>query len=40
MPDALILATAETDPDVDLIVTGDRRLAEISGLRVKVRLLG
>jgi len=39
MPDALILATAETDPDVDLIVTGDRRLAKLSGLRVKVRLL-
>jgi len=40
MPDALILATAETDPDVDLIVTGDRRLAKVSGLRCKVRLLG
>ena len=39
MPDALILATAETDPDVDLIVTGDRRLAKLSGLRVEVRLL-
>jgi predicted nucleic acid-binding protein len=40
MPDALILATAETDPDVDLIVTGDQRLKKISGLRCKVRLLG
>lgn len=39
MPDALILATAETDPDVDLIVTGDQQLAKVSGLRVKVRLL-
>jgi predicted nucleic acid-binding protein len=39
MPDALILATAETDPDVDLIVTGDRQLTKVSGLRVKVRLL-
>ena len=40
MPDALILATAETDPDVELIVTGDRQLTEVSGLRCKVRLLG
>jgi predicted nucleic acid-binding protein len=39
MPDALILATAETDPDVDLIVTGDRQLTRVSGLRVDVRLL-
>lgn len=39
MPDALILATAETDPDVDLVVTGDRQLTKVSGLRVKVRLL-
>lgn len=40
MPDALILATAETDPDVDLIVTGDQQLTKVSGLRVEVRLLG
>ena len=40
MPEALILATAETDPDVDLIVTGDQQLTKVSGLRVKVRLLG
>lgn len=39
MPDALILATAETDPDIDLIVTGDQQLAKLSGLKVKVRLL-
>ena len=39
MPDALILATAEMDPDVDLIVTGDRQLTKVSGLRVDVRLL-
>jgi predicted nucleic acid-binding protein len=39
MPDALILATAEIDPDVDLIVTGDRQLNKISGLDVDVRLL-
>lgn len=39
MPDALILATAELDPEVDLIVTGDQRLTKLSGLRVGVRLL-
>lgn len=39
MPDALILATAETDPEVDLIVTGDQQLTRVSGLRVDVRLL-
>lgn len=38
-PDALILATAETDPEVDLIVTGDQQLTKVSGLRLKVRLL-
>lgn len=40
MPDALILATAETDPDIDLIVTGDQQLVKVSGLSVQVRLLG
>ncbi|HEU4463041.1 MAG TPA: PIN domain-containing protein [Solirubrobacterales bacterium] len=40
MPDALILATAETDPEVDLVVTGDQQLTKVSGLRVKVRPLG
>lgn len=39
MPDALILATAETDPEVDLIVTGDQQLAKVSGLGVKIQLL-
>ena len=39
MPDALILATAEADPEVDLIVTGDRQLTKVSGLGVQVRLL-
>lgn len=39
MPDALILATAEADPNVDLIVTGDQQLNKVSGLRVEVRLL-
>jgi predicted nucleic acid-binding protein len=39
MPDALILATAETDPDIDLVVTGDQQLTKVSGLRVEVRPL-
>lgn len=39
MPDALILATAETDPDVDLIVTGDAQAPKIPGLDCAVRLL-
>jgi predicted nucleic acid-binding protein len=39
MPDALILATAETDPDVDLIVTGDQQLTKVSGLGVEISLL-
>jgi predicted nucleic acid-binding protein len=40
MPDALIVATAETDPDTDLIVTGDRQVARLPELRCEVRLLG
>jgi predicted nucleic acid-binding protein len=39
MPDALILATAEMDPEVDLIVTGDQQLTKVSRLRVNVQLL-
>lgn len=39
MPDALILATAETDPDVDLIVTGDQQVAIVSGLSCEVHRL-
>ncbi len=40
MPDALILATADVDRDTDLIVTGDRQMAKISGLSCKARLVG
>jgi predicted nucleic acid-binding protein len=40
MPDALILVTAEADPDVASILTGDRQLTKVSGLRCEVRLLG
>lgn len=39
MPDALIVATAETEPDASLILTGDRRVARLSGLECGVRLL-
>lgn len=39
MPDALILATAETNADVDLIVTGDAQASKVSGLNCAVRLL-
>lgn len=39
MPDALILATAEVRPEVDLVVTGDIQVAKVSGLSCKVRLL-
>ena len=39
MPDALILATAETDTDVDMIVTGGQQVAGVSELSCKVHLL-
>lgn len=39
MPDALILATAETNPAVDLIVTGDAQVPKLPGLGCAVRLL-
>jgi hypothetical protein len=39
MPDALILATAELHPEVDLVVTGDQRAAEAIGSGFKVKLL-
>lgn len=39
MPDALIFATAETNPDIDLIVTGDLQATKVSGLSCKVHLL-
>ena len=40
LPGALILATAETNPAVDLIVTGDQQAARVAGLECKVQLLG
>ena len=39
MPDALILATAEMHPEVDLVVTGDQRAAKTAGSGLKVKLL-
>ena len=39
MPDALILATAETVPEVDLLVTGDARASKVAGLSCEVELL-
>lgn len=39
MPDALILATAETNRDVDLLVTGDAQVPKVPGLDCAVRLL-
>lgn len=39
MPDALILATGETSPDVDLIVTGDAQVSKVPGLDCAIRLL-
>lgn len=39
MPDALIAATAELDPEVDLLVSGDRGVAKLKGLDCPVRLL-
>ncbi len=39
MPDALIVASAESEPEVDLLLSGDRDLTKLRGLRCKVRLL-
>jgi predicted nucleic acid-binding protein len=39
MPDALILATAEVNPEVETIVSGDANTAKVAGLGCKVHLL-
>ncbi len=39
MPDAMILATAEIQPEVRLVVTGDTQVAKVTGLSCKVQLL-
>jgi predicted nucleic acid-binding protein len=40
MPDALILATAETNAEVELIVTGDAGTTKVPDLRCQVEVLG
>lgn len=40
MPDALILATAETVSGVDVVVTGDRRVAGVDALSCATWVLG
>lgn len=39
LPDALIAATAELDPDVDILLTGDRELARLNQLDCSIQLL-
>lgn len=39
MPDALILATAETNVEVELIVTGDAGTTKVPDLRCQVEIL-
>jgi predicted nucleic acid-binding protein len=39
MPDALVVATAELDPEVDSLLSGDRDVAKLRGLRCAVQLL-
>jgi predicted nucleic acid-binding protein len=39
MPDAMILATAEIQPEVGLVVTGDIQVTKVTGLRCTVELL-
>lgn len=40
MPDALILATAGTEPDVGLLLTGDAQMAKASGVDCEIQLVG
>jgi predicted nucleic acid-binding protein len=39
MPDALIVASADLDPEVDSLITGDRGVSKLRGLRCDVQLL-
>jgi predicted nucleic acid-binding protein len=39
MPDALIAATADLDPEIGLLVSGDRNIAKLKGLACDVRLI-
>lgn len=40
MPDALILATADVRPDVELLIGGDREALRTHGVRFRLELLG
>jgi predicted nucleic acid-binding protein len=39
MPDALILASADLDPEIDLLVSGDLAVSKVRGLACDLRLL-
>jgi predicted nucleic acid-binding protein len=39
MPDAMILAVSELQPEVGLVVTGDQQVARVKGLKCKIQLL-
>ena len=40
MPDALIVATAETEPEVETLLSGDRDLARLRGLACRLQVIG
>lgn len=39
MPDALILATADIAPEVELILTGDKQMERVSGVACRIQVL-
>jgi predicted nucleic acid-binding protein len=39
MPDALILATADIAPEVELVLTGDRQMERVPGLACRIQVL-
>jgi len=39
MPDALIVATADSDPDVEILLTGDRQIGKLKGLDCEIRVV-
>ena len=39
MPDALIVATADLDPELELLLTGDQLVGKLKNLRCEVQLL-
>jgi hypothetical protein len=40
MPDALIAAAAQLEPEAELLLSGDHDFAGLSGFNCEVRLLG